>query len=190
MFLNPKHIPLICLLFVCSLFNAQTNNKSHTVTINVPEVALLDIHTTSSLNINLSGTTISEAGKAVVFHDSNNSIWINYSSIVGAETEPYREITAEISEGEIPNGLALYIKAQEDVSMGDGKMGNVEELKKLTHSPVTIIKKIGSAYTGVGVNKGHNIQYTLKQNELENHYSKLDFDQAGPLTITYTLSDN
>ena len=187
-----KHILIICLLLVYMFINAQpTNNDTHTVNINIPEVALLNIHSTSDLDIKLSGTNVIDVGKAVIFNDSDTSTWINYSSVVGSKTKPVREITVQISEGNIPEGLVLYVKAYSDVSKGGGKVGKpIKNRKKLTNNPITIIKKIGSSYTGVGPNKGHNIEYSIELDDSSDSYSKLDFNQSGSLTVTYTLSDN
>ncbi len=187
-----RHIVFIYLMFSVVCLNAQTDNEaSHLLNIFIPEVALLSIQSSSGSNIVFKGKAEPVAGKAVLFNETNNSIWINYSSIIGSKSEPYRVVTVQISDGEILKGLNLYVKASEDVAKGDGKVGNpIDEKKVLTHNPVVIINYIGSSYTGVGVNRGHNIEYSLEVTNKKDLYSKLNFDKAEPLTITYTLSDN
>jgi len=187
-----KHIVLVVLMLVTPLVKAQTDNEaSHSLKIFIPEVALLSIQSSSSTNIVFKAKAEPVVGKAVLFNETNNSIWINYSSIIGSKSEPFRVVTVQISNGEVLKGLNLYAKASKDADKGDGKVGNpVGEKKVLTHNPVVLINYIGSSYTGVGVNRGHNIEYSLEVTNEKDLYSKLNSNNIEPLTITYTLSDN
>lgn len=179
-------------LSVGTLVAQDTNEDSHTVSINVPEIALLDLESQTGTAISLNGTAPTEAGDKVEFNASNNDIWINYSSICSASTESSREITVQITDGDVPNGLELKVTAAEDAGMGDGAMGDAEEnaLVLSTQNAQTIIDGVGSAYTGNGPSKGHNLTYTLTQKSDAGSYAALDFSQSQTVTITYTLSDN
>ncbi len=173
-------------------FAQDTNEDTHTVTIGIPEVALLDLESANGTAISLNGTAPSEAGDKVIFNASNSDIWINYSSIVGSSTEPSRNVTVQITDGNVPNGLVLSVVASQDAGQGDGTMGVAvsEAIALRTDRADEIISGVGSAYTGNGANKGHNLTYTLTQSNEEGSYAQIDFDQSQTLSITYTLSDN
>ncbi len=173
-------------------FAQDTNEDTHTVTIGIPEVALLDLESANGTAISLNGTAPSEAGDKVIFNASNSDIWINYSSIVGSSTEPSRNVTVQITDGNVPNGLVLSVVASQDAGQGDGTMGVAvsEAIALRTDRADEIISGVGSAYTGNGANKGHNLTYTLTQSNEEGSYAQIDFDQSQTLSITYTLSDD
>ncbi|MBK5208764.1 MAG: hypothetical protein JJE44_04575 [Flavobacteriaceae bacterium] len=184
-----KNITLFIFLFVFGNLSAQENHSNHKINLKIPEVALINVYSNSA--ISLGNNTVVEAGQPLNIEETNNSVWINYSSIVGSQTQPGRDITLRISEGTIPDGVKLYVKVAEDMGAGAGTMGKpVSEIQELTANPLTIITDIGSSYTGVGANKGNNVQYTLKLSDEPNAFANLDFNQSSTLVINYTLSDN
>jgi len=173
------------LLFATTAINAQTNVGGHDVIIGIPNVALLDIE---GGNITLNATAPDEAGDAVEFTETDNSTWINYSSIVGDGVA--RAVTVAITEGVLPAGLDLLVKATGDAGNGQGTTGSAEALAiVLNGTDKTIIRGIGSAYTGNGENNGHNLTYSIAQSDGDDSYSLLKFESK-TVTITYTLSDN
>lgn len=170
----------------------DTNEDSHLVTISIPEVALLDLEVASgTTDITLAGTAPTEAGEAMTFEDAdakNTSIWMNYSSIVKGNST--RNVGVAITDGDVPAGLKLTVEAGVAADTGAGTMGGASTVVTLTTSPEDIITGVGSAYTGDGANKGHNLTYQLDYaNDAETDYSGLDFDESDVLEITYTLSD-
>ena len=171
----------------------DSNKASHLVTINIAEVALLDLEFAAgeSTAITLAGTAPTEAGEAMTFENANNSdIWINYSSIVGSTTEPARNVSVQITDGVVPAGLILTAIASTDAGDGAGLMGTATSILTLSGTLQDIITGIGSAYTGDGANKGHNLTYQLGyETDAATDYGSLDFDKSDVLTITYTLSD-
>jgi len=180
------------LLFATTAINAQvdTNEDSHTVTIGIPEVALLDLEsTTGEKGIELTATVPTEAGDKVEFDQEDSTLWINYSSIVG--TDATREVSVQITDGDVPAGLELSVVAKADAEQGEGTTGSVsgDAIVLNGNSAATIIEGVGSAYTGNGANKGHNLTYKIAQSNDSDAYSKLNFEQSQTLTITYTLSD-
>jgi hypothetical protein len=184
-----KNIALVLFLLVFGNLSAQENHGSHQITLTIPEVALINVYSNSA--ISLGNNTVVEAGKPLNIEDTDNSVWINYSSIVGSQTQPGRDISIRISEGRIPDGVKLYVKVAKDMGAGAGKIGKpIEIAQELTSNPMTIITDIGSAYTGAGANKGNNVEYTLKLSDEANAYANLDFDQSSTLVINYTLTDN
>jgi len=82
--------------------------------------------------------------------------------------------------------------AAKDAGQGDGTMGkaNNTAIVLSTSSAQNIIDGVGSAYTGNGANKGHNLTYSLTQKAASGSYADLDFNQSQTVSITYTLSDN
>lgn len=186
---KPKQYLIFIFILILNLTFCQDNKVGHQIFIGIPEVALISVQNVNS-QIILQGTNITKAGKKIKFNAIDKSTWINYSSIVGSTDELTRYVTIEISEGKIPDGLKLFVRAFADVGMGGGNLGiPINSKQVLENIPVKIIENIGSCYTGVGVNNGHNILYKLKLSDEDDAYSKLDFNQSQTLALTYTLSD-
>lgn len=181
---------LLAFAGVSGLYAQDDNDDAHNVVITLPEVALLDLESSAGTAISLGPDAPTEAGEALDFSEETNSdIWINYSSIIGSKTEPSRDITVQITSGKVPEGLELTAIAAKDAGMGDGSMGTPTAKIILDNSAQEIIKGVGSAYTGNGVSKGHQLTYQLALNEKQGSYAKLDFDNSNTLAITYTLTD-
>ena len=168
----------------------DTNVDKHTIDIKIPEVAILDLETTgSSSAISLSADAPKEAGMALDFSNAvNTEIWINYSSIIGSKTEPSREVSVQITSGDVPKGMEIFVEAAKDAGLGARKVGSPAGQVSLSTSAQKIITGVGSAYTGDGAKSGHNLTYQLKA--ASGAYGDIDFDQSGSITVTYTLSDN
>jgi len=180
------------IIFSSSATFAQgdTETDAHNLTITIPEVALLDLEAPSNnTNVSLVGTHSTEAGDPVAFNATNNSIWLNYSSIIGGSAK--RNITVKITNGDVPNGLSLKVKAgTANTALGKGDFGTPEAAAVVINKTddTQIISNVGSVYTGTGINKGHNLTYSLEQS---GSYADLKHNGAGEtLTITYTLSDD
>ncbi|MDF1550034.1 MAG: hypothetical protein P1P88_19570 [Bacteroidales bacterium] len=179
-------------------FAQDTKIATHLVTINIPEVALLDLEFTgpaTSTAITLAGTAPTEAGSPMTFEDlkaKNSAIWMNYSSIVkGAASS--RKVTVAVTSGSVPTGLKLTVLASAASSDGKGALGAASTALTLSGTGQDIVTGIGSTYTGDGPSKGHNLTYQLGYNtDAATDYANLrNVDLVGvPLTITYTLSDN
>ncbi len=172
---------------------AQDINKdSHMVTINIPDVALLDLEDLSGTSpvgtITLAGTVPTEAGLPMTFGAAatNATIWMNYSSILGSA--PSRIVTVSITGGTLPSGLKLTVSAAVYSGSGEGTTGTPTGIISLDGSAKNIIEGIGSAYTGNGKDNGHLLTYQLGYADTAN-YAGLDFNNSDDLTITYTLSD-
>lgn len=189
---SSRNIILSLILIIGFSTYAQNSTKnSHTLTIHIPEVALLSVQSTTNLPITLKGSTVTEAGKELIFNETDQSIWLNYSSIIGSKTEPSRSISLQITQGAVPDGLQLSVNVKDDAGKGAGKLGKpINSIQKVTEGPIKIIEQIGSSYTGSGTYKGHNIHYNLTRTSETSSYALLDFDQSQSIAITYTLSDN
>lgn len=168
----------------------DTNEASHTVAINIAEVALLDLESSTGTAITLAGTAPTEAGLPMTFEDANDATtWINYSSIVSGEST--RNVTVAITDGAVPAGLKLTVLAAPDAGNGAGTVGT-ENASVITLSldSQEIISGVGSAYTEDGANNGHKLTYQLGyETGAATDYANLKFDNSDTVTITYTLSE-
>lgn len=179
---------MLFLLFVSINCLAQSKTASHDIEIQIREVALIGLSSNSSDNINFSPFSDREAGGSLSFvgEQSNNSYWINYSSIKKSEQHS-RTVTAFI-QGEVPEGFNLIVTAMPAKGAGKGDLGESTGTALLGTRPTEIISGIGSCYTGTGANNGHNLVYNLEVDD-----SKLDFSDLKQEELTfnvvYTLSD-
>ncbi len=169
----------------------DTKVDNHDVTITIPEVALLDLEVaTGSKNITLAATAPTEAGNAISFAGATNStLWMNYSSIKRAVVDPSRKVTVAYT-GTVPAGTVLKVVAASDAGGGAGTVGTPAAVLNLSTTSQDFITGIGSAYTGTGASKGHNLTYTLDLAAAAGSYALLDAANSGTVTVTYTLSDN
>lgn len=164
---------------------AQSNEAKHKINLEIPEVALLGLVSENGNNIHLNAISPTEAGNSIQNSGSQDeSIWINYSSIITDENHS-RKIVAMV-QGEIPKGVQIKVEASEATGIGKGEKGHPAGLITLTNEPSEIITGIGSCYTGKGINNGHYLTYKLEIKESE--FSQLS-NQIEPLNIVYTLTD-
>lgn len=174
-----------------STFAQATDDKDdfHTITVTIPEVAILDLETSSASSaITLAAVAPTEAGNAIDFTDASNSdLWLNYSSIIGSSTEPSRNVTAALGTA-VPAGVEIKVTASAATATGAGVKGTTAGEVVLSTTAQNVITGVGSCYTGTGVNNGHQLTYVMSLKTGE--YGQLDFDNSGDITVTYTLSDN
>lgn len=175
---------------IASTVNAQVDNvDAHDITITIPEVALLDIEPNAS-TITMGPAAPTEEGDPIDFSAAtDNTLWMNYSSIIGSTTEPSRDVTVAITAGTLPGGMNLKVLAAADAGNGAGTVGTATAEVTLSGTAQNVVAGVGSCYTGTGTTNGHQLTYTLEQSAPAN-YGDLDFDDATTLTITYTLTDN
>lgn len=176
-------------VFVTFGYSQINNIDAHDVTINIPEVALLDIEPNGS-TITLGPVAPTEEGDPIDFSGAtDNTLWMNYSSIVGSTTDPDRDVTVQITNGVVPGGMLLKVNAAGDANNGEGTVGTPTGTVTLSGTAQNIIEGVGSCYTNDGINNGHQLTYVLEQDGALGSYSNLDFDDATTLTITYTLTE-
>lgn len=160
--------------------DALTDN--HTVTITIPEVAILDVEPAASKALSMTFTAPTEAGNPLV-GSTNSTLWLNYSSIKST-TNPTRTVSVKL--GALLAGVDLKVAAAADASGGGGTIGTAASQLTLTTSNQTLISGIGSCYTGDGASKGHNLTYTLAAS---GSYGNIEAVASSPLTVTYTISN-
>ncbi|WP_440881815.1 hypothetical protein [Tenacibaculum sp. C7A-26P2] len=182
-----------CSLLIGGLNLVQAQDgatDSHSLAVTIPEVALIDLESSTSTSITLEVTAPTEAGEAATFPDPDTSIWMNYSSIVNGTEDSSRNVTVVVSNGTIPPGTKISLVAASDAGGGAGTMGTPTASIDLSTSAQNLVTDIGSAYTGSGVSAGHNLTYTLALSDDADAYSNLDANDSTTLTVLYTLSDN
>lgn len=165
---------------------AQSDNDhaTHNVTITIPEVQLLDIENTGgSNNIALTFTAPTEAGEPIDFNTTDNSLWLNYTSIIGGSITT-RRITVAISAA-YP-GADLKVAAANPT--GFGTLGTpAGTALTLTTNPQDLVSGIGSCYTVNGASHGIQLTYSVGLNNT--NFANLRSDASTP-AVTYTLTDN
>lgn len=181
-------------LFVFALFlsvqmSAQVDNNvaTHTLIISIPEVALLDIE--GGTSVTLTAVAPTEAGNPLnLLGTTNNTLYLNYSSIIGAAPDNVRKVSVAVTNGTLPSGIDLKVTASAATGDGAGTKGSPGSQMTLSNTAQDLITGIGSCYTGDGSGKGHQLTYVLTENSA--NYANLNFSTTHSLTITYTLSDN
>ncbi|MDF2834217.1 hypothetical protein [Chryseobacterium indoltheticum] len=168
----------------------DTNADNHTITISVPEVALVDIEPAATKNITLGFTAPTEAGNPVIPNTSNTTLWLNYSSIKSV-ADPTRNVSVSVNA--IIPGIDIQVTAAAATGSGGGTLGTPVAQLTLSATDQTIISGIGSAYTGNGANNGHNLTYALAAGSGPGGvavYADLQAAATTVATVTYTISDN
>jgi hypothetical protein len=161
----------------------QTDTGSINATLNLSQVAMLDLEpNNSTVTLNLSSAI--EAGEKAAVVMTNNDKWINFSSAVTSTAAP-RSISIKIEDGQVPPGIYLNLSTSNYMGSGKGVLGSPSGILTLSSTPQTIVSNIRGAYTGNGINNGYKLMYSLEIFD----YKLLDFNQSATLTITLTLSD-
>ncbi|WP_341227335.1 hypothetical protein [uncultured Arcticibacterium sp.] len=174
------------LLSVASMAQ-DTGSDNHTITVKVPEVAILDLHSSeSALDFDASFVQTSplEAGTKITDAEDNSNTWLNYSSILKDGGVESRHIDVKASE--VVPGIAIKVTAG-SATGGKGTLGGSDGTVTLTVEDQSIVSAIGSAYTEDGPNKGHQLTYVFEALD-DNYGDLLAKDYA--VQVTYTLADN
>lgn len=160
-------------------------SDNHNITITIPSVAILDIEPSASKNILMGFTAPTEAGLPITAAATNNTLWLNYSSIKTA-TVTTRHISAKL-DALIP-GVDIKVTAAAAVG-GAGALGTPTSTLTLTATDQSLISLIGSAYTEDGSGKGHNLTYTITPGATA-AYGDLTATTTAIAKVTYTFVDN
>lgn len=206
-------IAMLTVLFVQSVSaqdNDDINEASHVLDVNVPEVALIDIHDANTgseaaailfdmTNVTLAGVN-AEAGLYAFQDMSYTDLYINYTSVVasGANTSGFdqeRKINVQFEPGStFPGNLDLRITPDAPIIIADG--GTVASAGDVTAGGVALgattpigtdallVNSIESVYTGDEA-QGVKLTYTLEQNGNFAGYNAGSYQS----TLLYTLTD-
>ncbi len=185
----------IAILFLIVSFTSLqvfAQGNSNKTKVKVPEIAIMDIESGQpSPDIILQVLSPNEAGLAPsTSFEGMNSIWLNYTTITkGRSNGTKKDILVKISNGQLPEGVQLQLKAYEATNNGKGKKGSPKsETLVITSTDQGFIGEIESSYTGNGAGKGHLVEYSLiiDEENIEGLDASLNETE---ISITYTLSD-
>ncbi|MGR3812147.1 hypothetical protein [Jiulongibacter sp. NS-SX5] len=186
-----KKIISLATVVICAfnIANAQdTNSDNHQITVVVPNIALLDIEPGTAATRNFTSTFSQpiplEAGEKISDADDNDDLWINYSSILPTAVTSRR---VDVKASALPEGVTIKVKASAAAAGGAGTKGSSAGEVTLSTTDQEVISGIGSAYTGTGVNNGHQLTYSFEA--LDTDYEDLRAKNT-TVTVTYTLVDN
>jgi hypothetical protein len=167
--------------FATQVASAQdTNTDSHTLNLNLSELALINIVGSSGTTITLAPTTTTAGELPTV--TENTSLWLNVTSVISCtETR-----TINVKTSAVIDGFDVKIAAAACTS-GTGTFGSVAgSALTLTTSDQALVTGIGSCYTSTGVSSGYNLTYSTIANT--------GFGSARanntPITITYTITND
>ncbi len=187
-----KHFSILLALFVCvlitnnNMYSQDNSSNAHIVNVSIPEVFIVDIEPSNATTISLAPTAPTEAGLGLDFSGAtNNSLWLNYSSIVENATTT-RKVTVQITSGSVPSGVDLKVAAASAVG-GTGTVGTPAGTITLTSAAQDFVTGIGSCYTGDGTSKGHNLTYSFALQT--GNYNKVYSISTTPITVTYTITN-
>ncbi len=170
----------------------QIAETTQSLGISIPEVALLDIVSSVSKNINLGLVAPTRAGDPVGIPTAIDNLWLNYSSILPPLLTA-RKVTIEFT-GNVPPGLTVSVQAGNAQTTGGilngGLLAGASSLLSLattTSGPQTLLSGIGSGFTGFGVGNGHQLTYNLAIVSAD--YNLLKSTSSSSLNVKYTMTD-
>lgn len=164
----------------------QWENGQVSVFFTLPEVALVDIEPGGDNRVQFTILPGTESGNAPTVENSTvSSLWLNYSSALPVHQNS-RSITAEVSQGAVPQGVKLFLEASEFSGGGGGLPGQTAGRIELTNQPRPIITGIGNCFTGDGVMSGHQLSFTIEISD----YTQLETTGETNFVVLYTLTDN
>lgn len=162
-------------------------DDSHTITVSIQSVAILDIETTLTKNFSLGPAIPTEAGDPLDDSDTNSTLWLNYSFIPSGQGET-ASITVQ-TNAVIP-GMDINVEAAAAaVASGDGQKGTPTGAKTLSIGAQVIIENIGASYTGDGNASGHQLTYTLDIDGTAD-YEDLYAQSDTVINVTYTIAED
>ena len=170
----------IALFFVQNASAQDGLTAQHTVSYNVPKVALVDVEGKS---ISLALVAPAEAGLGMEVSASDNSLWLNYSST----TDVKATNTISVKTDVLLPGMNLNVSASKYKGKGDGAQGQPTSTVTLSTKDQNIVDNIGTCYTGDGQGNGHNLTYSLSTTD----YSLIKYTSTPTvITVTYTITNN
>jgi hypothetical protein len=140
---------------------ADRHTNTHSVGITVNEIAELGV-----FGINGSKITIvvkkkeNEGDLPEAYLTNKNSGYLRYTSII--KKNEYRRITGAITNGTVPEGVALKVTPITAEGNKKGAVGSAVTGKvTLSGEPEEIVTGIGSGWTGTGQDDGVQLEYSV-----------------------------
>jgi len=164
-------------LLVCGSAMGQANVDSHTVTMVVGDIAVLNL---TGGNITLTIAAPGTGGQQPV-DDTDNTCYLQYTATVPSGMT--RTLSVAWGAGDTaPGGCSLRVTATPSGVVGEGSTSGQRTLSSSAQSVVTAI---GSCYTGTGALDGANLSYVLTVTDA----LTLVANESQAATVTYTLTD-
>ena len=145
-------------LGISGTFAQDVSSDAHTVTIDIPNVTLLDIEPSGSKNIGMAFTANGEAGLGLTNPAANTALWLNYTSVV--PTGVSRKIVVKYTAAGLP-GVDVKVTPATPVITGGGTGGTAGAQVTLSTTDQAIVTGIGSVFTGNGASSGVNLTYNM-----------------------------
>lgn len=170
------------LLVSTSIYAQDANAVVHSLSISVPEVALVDLETNGGSSVDFNFIAPQEAGESLNPPAPNSSFWLNYTSTVRSSTSK-RRITAQLSS--TISGIDVLLTANSSTS-GEGDLGSSSGQITLNSTVAqTIINNIGTCFTGDGPGYGSQLTYALSINDIAATYI-----MNSSLSVTFTITED
>lgn len=165
------------ILLVSGSALGQANIDSHTVTMEVGNMAVLNL---TGGNITLTIAAPGTGGQQPA-DDTDNTCYLQYTATVPSGLT--RTLTVAWGAGDsAPAGCSLNVTAAPSGAAGEGSTAG---LRTISSSAQTVVTGIGSCYTGTGGTDGANLSYVLTVTDA----SSLIAGDSQAATVTYTLTD-
>ena len=160
---------------------ALTNTDSHTVTMTVNEIALIDLDDTTGITL----TIVAPAtGGQQPANATNATKRLQYTSVVS----PAATRTITVSWGGAqgaPAGTSLLAEIT-GITSTIGTCGTVAGSITVSTTATSLVNGIGGCATGVGGTDGAALQYTLQIDD----FTLLEAAQTTNETLTFTLTED
>lgn len=164
------------MVLVAQFASAATDTATHDVTLQVSEIALIDLNNTAAITLT---TNAPGAGGENPLGDTNATKLLQYTSLVGSGLT--RNITVEWGGTDAaPAGTSLKLLA---TSVPAG-CGTAAPQVTLSSTPTNLVTTIGSCATGTGAS-GTELTYTFSIDTV----TSLVVGDNKTVTITFTLTD-
>lgn len=167
--------------------SGDNNTANHQVTIKFTPMAILDIEGDTKGGILFEPVAPKEAGDPFSFSATDNTLWLNFTSMVDANKT--RSINVKY-EGKLPAGVSLKV-ATTGSATGNGKGNRGSSAYSSTPYTLTttdhaLITGIKTAFTGNGTGNGYQLTYSLQMDDAK--YVDLVSDTY-PVQVTYTITE-
>lgn len=179
---NMKKMKLLTLaaaliLLVSGSALGQANVDAHTVTMDVGNIAVLNL---TGGNITLTITAPGTGGQQPA-DDTDNTCYLQYTATVPSGMT--RNLSVAWGAGDTaPAGCSLRVTATPSGAAGEGSTAGQ---RTISSSGQTVATGMGSCYTGTGGTDGANLGYVLTVTDA----SSLVAGDSEAATVTYTLTD-
>lgn len=168
---------------------SSQSNAKHDIKVGISSHSLVGVSSASTITLEPAAPKV--AGEGLDFSASSasdNSVWLNYSSILKGKSS--NSISVSMDGDELPKGVDIELVAAEDAGKGKGEVGKTnKKTVVLSDKSQELVSGIKNCYTGTGSGSGHQLTYALKMDKEGDNYKELtsgDFTT----TITYTITDN